>query len=139
MVNLISQNQPSSLDAFIINFQTWVQFIVRTLPLRIINKSKYMNFHLRVLYLGPCLVRGPMVSPLCICLWQVFHKMANLFYEFFKNIFVTILAKKMFLETFFLFPILAYRAQNDPKIRYLMFFETFCPCFLLRIMEALVL
>ncbi|XP_057292989.1 uncharacterized protein LOC130621676 [Hydractinia symbiolongicarpus] len=39
MVDLISQNQPSSLDAFIINFQTWVQFIVRTLPLKIINKA----------------------------------------------------------------------------------------------------
>lgn len=39
MVDLISQNQPSSLDAFIINFQTWVQFIVRTLPIKLINKG----------------------------------------------------------------------------------------------------
>jgi len=39
MVNLISQNQPSSLDAFIINFQTWVQFIVRTLPIKVANKA----------------------------------------------------------------------------------------------------
>lgn len=39
MVDLISQNQPSSLDAFIINFQTWVQFVVRTLPMRLVNKG----------------------------------------------------------------------------------------------------
>lgn len=43
MVDLISQNQPSSLDAFIINFQTWVQFIVRTLPLKIINKGEVLS------------------------------------------------------------------------------------------------
>ncbi|XP_065665043.1 uncharacterized protein LOC100200063 isoform X2 [Hydra vulgaris] len=42
MVDLITQNQPSSLDAFIINFQTWVQFIVRTLPLKVVSKA-YMS------------------------------------------------------------------------------------------------
>lgn len=47
MVDLISQNQPSSLDAFIINFQTWVQFIVRTLPLRVMNKA-----YVGVIFLG---------------------------------------------------------------------------------------
>lgn len=45
MVDLISQNQPSSLDAFIINFQTWVQFIIRTLPMKMLNKM-YMAFFL---------------------------------------------------------------------------------------------
>lgn len=39
MVDLISQNQPSSLDSFIINFQTWVHFVIRTLPLRMMNKA----------------------------------------------------------------------------------------------------
>lgn len=39
MVDLISQNQPSSLDSFIINFQTWVHFMIRTLPLRMMNKA----------------------------------------------------------------------------------------------------
>lgn len=45
MVDLISQNQPSSLDAFIINFQTWVQFLIRTLPMKLLNKL-YMGFFL---------------------------------------------------------------------------------------------
>jgi len=44
MVDLISQNQPSSLDAFIINFQTWVQFIIRTLPMKLVNKGLYRTF-----------------------------------------------------------------------------------------------
>ena len=44
MVDLISQNQPSSLDAFIINFQTWVQFVVQTLPVKMVNKGT--QFHL---------------------------------------------------------------------------------------------
>ena len=54
MVDLISQNQPSSLDAFIINFQTWVQFIVRTLPLRMMNKGEFTLF----LILNSLLERG---------------------------------------------------------------------------------
>lgn len=111
MVNLISQNQPSSLDAFIINFQTWVQFIVRTLPLRIINKSKHMNFQLRVLFLWPCLAGGLMVlslyvSPL-VCLWTVFHKTADFFYDFLHSSFVATVAKNIWKH--FFFSIFAYR------------------------------
>lgn len=39
MVDLIAQNQPSSLDAFIISFQSWVRYFVRTLPLALLNKG----------------------------------------------------------------------------------------------------
>ena len=42
MVDLISQNQPSSLDAFIINFQSGVRFLTRTLPVGLLNKGTYL-------------------------------------------------------------------------------------------------
>lgn len=59
MVNLISQNQPSSLDAFIINFQAWVQFIVRTLPIKVANKGK-PSFFQKIFYKN--LFTVPLVS-----------------------------------------------------------------------------
>jgi len=46
MVDLISQNQPSSLDAFIINFQSSVRFLTRTLPVGLLNKAYLAVFML---------------------------------------------------------------------------------------------
>eukprot|EP00794_Sanderia_malayensis_P003382 gene3382-3872_t len=46
MVDLISQNQPSSLDTFIINFQFGVRFLTRTLPAGILNKAYLAVFML---------------------------------------------------------------------------------------------
>ena len=44
MVDLISQNQPSSLDAFIINFQSGVRFLTRTLPVGLLNKGNKNHY-----------------------------------------------------------------------------------------------
>eukprot|EP00795_Rhopilema_esculentum_P014726 gene14726-5826_t len=46
MVDLITQNQPSSLDAFIINFQSGVRFLTRTLPVGLLNKAYLAVFML---------------------------------------------------------------------------------------------
>ena len=72
MVDLISQNQPSSLDAFIINFQSWVQFIVRTLPLKMANKGSNSLFSI---YTVVCLS-----VPLKISKWFVMCELLKMVY-----------------------------------------------------------
>ena len=48
MVDLISQNQPSSLDAFIINFQSGVRFLTRTLPAGMLNKGAWYDWNVHI-------------------------------------------------------------------------------------------